>query len=384
MMRPELFAILSLTAAIGCASKFDLGENKASALGDEDAAAPAPAASSPAAATADSGSGSTCGGQTCRAHQTCVAGGCATPCVGKNVPGDYANVQDAVTALKDIGGTICVGAATLSENVYVQATQPLVISGTSSLSTLRGQIVLAAGPKLTVRDLSIVEYSPYHRGSIVVGGARAVLISAVRFLPTTHPGLFVDESDPQLDLLVDGCEFAGATGVPEVEEGCYQAGVCVRSHAPEIKVAVQNSWFHGAANGLRALKWGPSGTLSFINNTLVDNGTAIHVVSDEAGSTFRYANNVIAKNQIGVTVEGTSGTVTSAANLWFGNATKLQGAASAGTGDIDSDPNLDGSTPPRPKAGSPARAAANASFSPASDYFGIARPSTPAIGAVEP
>src|SRR5262249_4341696 len=53
-----------------------------------------------------------CGGETCRADQSCAGDHCAFTCTGSQVPGDYATVEAAAVALRDVtGAVICLGPA---------------------------------------------------------------------------------------------------------------------------------------------------------------------------------------------------------------------------------------------------------------------------------
>ncbi|MEO8878292.1 MAG: choice-of-anchor Q domain-containing protein, partial [Polyangiaceae bacterium] len=66
------------------------------------------------------------------------------------------------------------------------------------------------------------------------------------------------------------------------------------------------------------------------------------------------------------------------------NANNYAGSAVDGAGYVKADVKLDTTqNPPGLSAGSPARGVADVAMSPATDFWGVARPGTPDIGAVQ-
>ena len=98
-----------------------------------------------------------CGGTFCRADQACTAGRCAFACAGTQVPGDYATLANAISALSPTGGTICLKAETYAESVSITGTagKSLTIIGTNAADTKVGTITVGTGyDTVTVRGTS--------------------------------------------------------------------------------------------------------------------------------------------------------------------------------------------------------------------------------------
>ena len=94
-----------------------------------------------------------CGAVFCREGATCVSGACELPsCTGYRVPGDFATVQAAATAVGPGGGTICVGAGTFEEDVFVNGQSPVVVQGISPDKTTVRSFYLASNVVVNKED----------------------------------------------------------------------------------------------------------------------------------------------------------------------------------------------------------------------------------------
>src|SRR5689334_10794488 len=70
-----------------------------------------------------------CGGQLCRADQSCVSGKCQFSCSGVTVPGMFSTLASAASSLEGTGGVICVGAFTFTGSESVPYNRALTIIG---------------------------------------------------------------------------------------------------------------------------------------------------------------------------------------------------------------------------------------------------------------
>jgi hypothetical protein len=184
------------------------------------------------------------------------------------------------------------------------------------------------------------------------------------------------------DVTVDGCDIAGSSSYYGIYVNPYYNG-------PAQKLTVRNSYIHDSGYGLY-LATGTysstgSATLSFINDTFDNNGTAIYTYGSGVQVAFTYANDLIVNSKTyGIDQESGSTTVTTKNNALFGNANNYNGTAVDGPGYVKADVKLDTSqTPPGLSSGSPARQAADSTMAPSIDYWDVARSSPPDIGAIQ-
>jgi hypothetical protein len=319
-----------------------------------------------------------CGATFCRPDQSCVNGECEFSCPdgGVTVPGMFTNIGSAADSLKGVGGTVCVGDATLAgaelslfnESIEVRGISPKrsIISGGFDIAGSWGRPSTASA-SLTVRGLDL-------DGGLTIAFQQgytdhvAVIASKVVHKIYDEPAaVLISGSDPS-DVLLDGDDL---TCVDPNYTHCEAVEL-----AGGIEMTIQNSYIHDAGGGVLAVDMS-GGTLRIVNNTIVNNEYAL-----EGGSgTFHLlvANNIIAHSLYA----GTDGFPHSAIVHHHNVHWKNGGDWPLGMSDVTADPLLDGNTPPGLGSGSPARGTADPMVAPAVDYFGRARGKSPDIGAIQ-
>jgi hypothetical protein len=320
-----------------------------------------------------------CGTSTCFVGQSCVSGACAfTDCIGDSVPGDYATVQDAVTALAPVGGTICLGAQMYDESVGFGLAAPLsttiVIQGVSPAQTVLQSLGIEAdesSPSVVLKGLTL--------GSLFVNaydGLISVTMSASKLEGIGGP------LGGGLAITLDGVEItSSSTAGPVISLGVSDMG-------DSLSLTVENCYIHDTGGISLSTEYGYGMGLSFnatfLNNTFVDNTTAIDNAAEEEGSSgsvaSSYFNNLFVNNGLALdlAMTGTTGN-----NALYGNTTNYAGMAVDGPGYVKANPMLDTSTPPGLESGSPCRGAGDAAQAPSHDYWGKSRGSIVDIGAVQ-
>lgn len=306
-----------------------------------------------------------CGSIFCRADQQCQNSTCVTPCTGSKVPGDYATVQAAVTALAtaQMDATICLAAQTYAESVTATASpnKLLTIIGPSG-AKVNGLSVTGSYSKVTLKGVAI--------GTLTVNGASP--IDAIGM----HADTFQASTAQVGAILIDGCDL----GASAQSYGLY---VYRTSVSQPLTVTAQNSWFHGASYGVYINAVSNSNlTMSLLNDTFT--GSTRGLYSNSTGTvTLTYLNSIFSGLTVtGITITG-GHTLTHTNNLLFGNAANYAGTAVDGAGYVKADPLLDTASPPELKQGSPARGAADVAKAPLKDYWAVARGSGADIGAIE-
>ena len=152
---------------------------------------------------------------------------------------------------------------------------------------------------------------------------------------------------------------------------------------------MRNSYIHDSGFGLYLANGSYSGSgtgvASFVNDTFNNNSTAIYTAGNGVATALTYANDLIVNSKTyGIDQESSSTTVTTKNNALYGNANNYAGSAVDGVDYVKADVKLDTSqSPPGLGAGSPARATADSSMSPPVDFWDVARPTSPDIGAVQ-
>ncbi len=334
---------------------------------------------------ADGGTVGLCGANACREDQACVAGHCTTACVGTQVPGDYATVQGAVTALQAVGGTICLGPQTFAEQVSIVNTQPLTIVGTSDLSEISGFVNIKGQSSVTLQNFTVLPTSTMLGVEVVAAvhvfdntGSLDVVLRGIKMGSTDAfgAGFVLEETTHAVTILLDGCDLTGPPDNYALSLTSSHGGI-----GDTLSMVVQNSYLHDAMVGMYSEAILMS--LSLVNDTIVNNGTGIEAqVGDEQLSLSTF-NTIITGSDVGISLSGSGGSMASGNNLLFGNTTNYMGVAVQGPGYVKADPLFDTSTPPGLGAGSPARGAADPTQAPATDYYGHARPANPDMGAVQ-
>ena len=306
-----------------------------------------------------------CGSIFCRADQQCQNNACVTACTGSKVPGDYATIQGAVTALAtaQMDATICLSGQTYSEAVTAAAspTKLLTIIGTSG-TKINSLSVTGSYSKVTLKAFGV--------GTVTINGPSPVDAIGI------HADTFQASTAQVGAVLIDGCDL-GATAQS------YGLYVYRTTTSQPLTVTAQNTWFHGATNGAFVNAVTNSNlTAIFLNDTFTASGRGLYSASTGT-ITLTYLNSIFSGLTIaGITLTG-GHTVTHSNNLLFGNAANYAGTAVDGAGYVKADPLLDTGTPPELKQGSPARGAADVAKAPAKDYWAVPRGSSADIGAVE-
>lgn len=342
------------------------------------------------------GGPSKCGSQVCVGGATCVASACVYGCVGSNVPGDYATVQAAATALAPTGGTICLAAQSYVESVSVSSTMPISIIGISSDKSILQGLYLG-GTNTTVKGVGVTNYASVSSGTVVLAG--------VDFKGVSSPALSIDcASTAGCSVAVTGSKFSSPAsnalhmrhtypltftmGESEVAGGTSYYGIDIQeagySPANPLNITVQNSYIHGASKGF--YYWGSSSystpTMKLDNNTFMTNTTGLQTAQSYP-MTLSYYNNIFSENTTGVDLIAGS-TVTHGNNGLFGNVSNYASTAVDGAGYVKADLMLDKSTtPPSLKPGSPCVGSGDRTNAPSFDYWGNSRATSVDIGAVQ-
>jgi hypothetical protein len=300
-----------------------------------------------------------CGTGWCRADQKCMSSVCTMPCIGTNVPGDYATVTAAISALGNTDATICLSGQSYSESPSA--------SGSGKTLTIIGPNNARLNSLTVSGSYSKVYLKGFEVGTLSISSPAPVDVTAMKLNQ-----LYVQGSG-STSVVVDGCNI----------EAMSSYGVQVyRSYATSPgTVTIQNSWIHGAISyGVYLSAYqSQTTTVSLLNDTIEHNGTGIYASNSAINLT--YANDIIANNtQTGVYL--TSVSATHSNNLLWGNQTNYSGSAVDGPGYVKADPMLDDESPPTPKKGSPVHGAGDMSKMPTKDFWASSRIGAD-IGAVQ-
>jgi hypothetical protein len=279
------------------------------------------------------------------------------------VPGDYASVQSALSALGPMqkDATICLSGQTYGES--------------ASLSYTSNKTMMIFGPSnAKITSLSVTgTYS-----NVILKGFAVGTLSLSSPSPIHAMGMKLDTvtvSGPQTgSVLIDGCNIGGTSSYG------VQVYRSSSSSSMPAQITIQNSWIHNATSyGVYLYAYTAGMTnVSLLNNTIQSNPNGIYC---QSGVTLTYVNNIITgSTSTGVNLQSSNATF--ANNLLWGNQTNYSGYATDGAGYVKSDPSLDSDSPPSPQQGSPARGAGDMGRTPSKDYWGSVR-SGADIGAVQ-
>jgi len=319
---------------------------------------------------------------TCFVGQSCVSGSCQfTGCTGSHVPGDYATVQAALTAVGGAaGGTICLAAQAYNETINTAGLLiepvPITIQGVGpGMSILNGVNWAASGMTLSLVGLTIHQLllQDANENATTIS-LRATTVDGVGAAATNDGALYAFLSYP-LTLNLDGVDLSSGSTPYALEVGTLGGGV--------LTLNVVNSYIHGSTSGVSVSLGGALASelaATFENDTFESNGTAF-IEPAGSGATLQFWNNLVVNNMVGVSTGGGS---TFGNNAYFGNTTNFAGTAIAGTGVVEANPDLaTGTSPPGLLAGSPCRGAGDPSHAPNHDFYGRARGASVDIGAVQ-
>lgn len=329
-------------------------------------------------AGADGGGGGSaavpCGTTFCRADQTCSGNVCqAAACAGPSVPGDYATIAAAITALSNAGTdvTICLKAQTYPSSTFTISDsgnhqKNFKLVGVSADATIiQGAVTLGTGfATATISGVTIDGQNSYALQASNVQTAFTLTGSRLRGSSTTSLYNF------------GTITFDGVDVQPSQNSG-YAIEVSAQNASNASHFILKNSYVHDAAYCVYASS---VQTVDVVNNTLLNCQNGIY---GSGGGALNYWNNVIAKNTAnGVNIQSPV-TVTHGNNALWGNMTNYAGLAVAGTGYVTSDCNLDTHSPPILGAGSPCKHAGDTMHAPTVDYYDVTRNAPVDIGAVE-
>jgi hypothetical protein len=331
----------------------------------------------------DAGPLVTCGQKTCYSGQVCASGSCAfTGCVGTQVPGDYASLSAALTALGSIGGTICLGPQAFYESISYSAPAAFTIQGVSPSQTSVDTISVSQPVKLTLRGLGI-SLMNLENASGQIAITDALLGSASSGSQSVNASLGAGS----LDLRLDGVEIIGT---PAASGRNASGGIYVQQLAGTTFTAhIVSSYFHGAAMGV--IYSGTSNTPepTAISTVVIENNTFDGLVAGlvfdhtPAQASISYFNNLFVNDGTAIQATWMTG-LQHGNNALFGNTTNYAGAAVDGPGYLKADPSLDrATTPPTLANGSPCRGAGDAAHAAGDDYWGRPRPGKVDIGATQ-
>jgi hypothetical protein len=308
-----------------------------------------------------------CGSTTCYVGQSCVSNQCLFEgCIGTNA-NDYPRLQDAIAAAP-MNGTVCIGARTFNESVGGGNLQKnLLLQGVSPDLSIVESIAADEIGHYTLQGLTV------HQISAPLGGTITVLQSAV-------DSVSFDSNATRITAVFDGDDIGSINVMASASTATFPA---------TVNLFVRNCYVHGG--GITFSNYIPPGpqfpesmNATLLNNTIVGSVDGISFAPPLGGS-ISYFNNLIDGNTTGVSISmGTSLQITQGNNAYFSNGTNFGGIATAGPGDVQSDPLLDTSTtPPGLLPGSPARGAGDPSQAPTTDFWGKPRGAHPDIGAAQ-
>lgn len=318
-----------------------------------------------------------CAGTLCRSDQTCEQGVCTFACTGTRVPGDYATLSEAVSALAAAGNdaTICFSGQTGQSVIVTDSAEhnkALRVIGVSAEKTSLGDLRVAGG----FSDVSLVGFTVQ---VLAIHDAKKVSLRGVRISGTSQ-ALTLRQSSYKpgqvAEIDIDGCDISSSTSGRAINIDSV--------YAYPWTISLSNSWVHGGDFGIFLSSSSDSKlSLSIINNTITGSKTGIYLAGSSL-STITYANNILANHtSAAVNVAGGT-TVVHANNALFGNASNYTNLAVDGAGYVKQDCMLDTSgRVPELKPGSPCRGAADASKAPPSDFWNAPRKAPVDLGAVE-
>lgn len=328
----------------------------------------------------------TCGTETCRAGETCESGTCtAAPCMGATVPGDYATIQSAATALAAAGNdaTIClanqeypapVGNTILLDDIGNHGkTLRIVGQGRDrSRITARFSIGQQGWSKITFEGVQITAPS---QAAIGMSGFGNVEVIASRLRGPDGIEAFNGAT-----LRVDGTVFEVTNYGISLFHNTPTAG--------DMKVRVENSVFLADGYAIDANSGVPAAKMSItvVGSTFfdVDVGIDLNSIDLGGGITATISNSIFTDIGGHAIAWSPRDTVTHTSNALWNNTPNYSGIASDGPGYVKVDCLLTSTSPtPTPGAGSPCRDAADSAHATTHDFYGVVRGSPADIGAAE-
>jgi hypothetical protein len=318
-----------------------------------------------------------CGSAFCRADETCISNTCALPtCTGPTVPGDYASISAAITALSNTGTdvTICLKAQTYSGSAFsITDTgahqKAFKLVGVSSDATIiQGTVTLGTG----FANASITGVTIDGQGAVGLSQTTTTTTNLTLLASRLRGANGAYLQNLNSTVTFDGVDMAPTTST-QMAMYAYASGNNVPAH-----LIIKNSYVHDSTmcietNNIQAT--------DLTNNTFLNCAGALYGAG--TGSAFNYYNNIIAKSSATAINIQSGVNVAHGNNALWGNMTNYAGMAVAGTGYVTSDCNLDSHSPPGLGAGSPCKTAGDMMHAPAVDYYDVNRGTKADIGAVQ-
>ena len=326
-----------------------------------------------------------CGPGFCRSDEKCVASACTYDCTGTKVPGDYATISSAITALAAAGSdvTICLGAIQAGETVSISDPaahmKKLSITAIAPLQTTLGSVSVGTG----FSEVTLVGFGT--SSTVTVSGAPKVTMRGLKMSSPSSYAVQLSNASTATgsSVVIDGCDISTTTATSTTGYGVYVAS----SYATPFAVAIQNSYIHNAAYGIYTYAYAGTLELTVANNTIdkASNGIYVYGSTGTGSAAVKYFNNIISNSTMtAVTVSGTTTALTHSNNALFGNTTNYGGTAVEGTAYVKTACDFDTSSGvPEPKAGSPCKGAGKSDGAPPLDYWNALRPTAIDLGAVQ-
>ena len=244
-----------------------------------------------------------------------------TACSGVTVPGDYATVQDAVTALQTTsGGTICLAAAAYAEDISISTSYPLNLQGVTQAQTSLRSVAVTSNSasaavnltRLTVTGAVSANGYAYStggtisishamlKGGVTASGYVGLSHVIIRTTQTAQPALAIVGvvssyyNTAYTNVSVDSADVQGSSGSPAILTEPVST-----YYGAYLTLGVTNSWIHSSSIGVEVAATGSTAdyqSTTLTNNTFELNGTAV----SDADSTIAYHNNAFWRNSYGV------------------------------------------------------------------------------------
>ena len=339
------------------------------------------------------GGGATCAGELCYAGETCVDGGCELGgCNGVTVPGDYATIQSAVTALAGAGGgTICLAAQAYAESVSVTAGSFTLQGVDRKRSTLNNLGVQASSVTIIGMAIGTCVIDDFSLSDVAFTAKNAAILSGLALSTGGSPNF---SSIGSISLTLDAVDvganpLGGQGGAISIDFGVYYLGPPL----PSVTLSVTNSYFHGSSSDNPGLFIGgppyEDGYNAWNLTVTLENDTFDGVgvldsfspgTNPASTSTLTVTNTLFVNAPLALSSQATT---TDSYDGFYGNTTNFAGVVIPGAKLVTGNPSLDTSTPPGLLAGSPDRGAGNPAGAPAHDFYGRPRSASVDIGAVQ-
>jgi hypothetical protein len=315
-----------------------------------------------------------CGGAICRTDQSCVQDACTFSCTGTTVPGEYASLQQALTALAAAGNdaTVC-----LAEATYANDTGQVDIVDTG-----------AHGKTLTIVGLS-PDRSRLMRTNLQAGWGKVVLQGVGLEGSTAFDGIDIEAPGTEVDLI--GCRITGATGVrvaqksnlvidgSEITTSNGDGVIASTTTDGPLSLLIQNSYLHGAsvrADGAN----GFSVNVQMFDNTLMN--STIGVALGDQSTGFLVNNIFTGMSQYALSWH-VDGSATVHHNDFWNNTITYAELATEGPNTLNVDCQLDQERIPDLGPMSICRNSGHPGIGPTTDFYNRMRAPQPDLGAVD-